>query len=290
MELKAFAKINLSIDVLRRREDNYHEVKMIMQSVGLYDVINFNKVSKDIKIYCTDPSVPCDNRNIVFKALEIIKNKFGVSCGMEVSIDKRIPVAAGLAGGSSNAAAAIVAANSIWNLNMSDEQMAAIGRKVGADVPFCLKGGTFLAEGIGEKLARLPSLVDVCIVLVKPPIQVSTKETYDNLKLDEINERPDIDRLMTALYDGDVKYIAGNMVNVLESVTKIKYPVIDKIKRTMMEEGALGSLMSGSGPTVFGLFETLEYGERCLSKLKEYFKDVYVAGPVENTPVEVFYG
>lgn len=280
MELKAFAKINLSIDVLGKRQDNYHEVRMIMQSIGLYDVINFNKRESDIKIYCTDPYVPCDQKNIVYKALELIKSKYNVPYGMEVDIDKRIPVAAGLAGGSTDAAAAIIAADKIWGLNMIYDDMVYAGTQVGADVPFCLKGGTALAEGIGEKMTELPSVKGVYIVLAKPPLQVSTKEVYQSLKLDEIVVRPDIDRLIKALHEGNVRYIADNMVNVLETVTVKKYPVIDEIKRIMVQFGAMGSLMSGSGPTVFGLFETHEDGEKCYNRLRDYIKDVYMVEAV----------
>ena len=255
MELKAFAKINLSIDILGKREDGYHDVKMIMQSVSLYDIISFSRRESDIKLYCSDPYVPCDSKNVVYKALQLIKAKYHVPGGMEVDIDKNIPVAAGLAGGSTDAAAAIIAANKMWNLNMSYEDMVDIGRQIGADVAFCIKGGTALAEGIGEKVTELPFIGEVNIVLAKPPIQVSTKEVYQSLKLDEIAKRPDTDKIIKALGEGNVKYIADNMVNVLETVTIKKYPVIGEIKSIMLQFGALGSLMSGSGPTVFGLLD-----------------------------------
>ncbi|KPU44574.1 4-diphosphocytidyl-2-C-methyl-D-erythritol kinase [Oxobacter pfennigii] len=280
MELKAFAKINLSIDVLKRREDNYHEVRMIMQSIGLYDTINFDLREKGIKIYCTDPNVPCDERNIVYKVLQLLKENYKIEKGMEIDIHKRIPVAAGLAGGSCDAACAIIAASSLWDLKMTYEDMVDIGSKVGADVPFCIKGGTALAEGIGDKLTQLPSLEGIHIVLAKPLIGVSTKEVYQSLKIDEIVIRPDIDRLLKAVQEKNIRYIADNMVNVLETVTIKKHPVIEEIKRIMVEFNALGSLMSGSGPTVFGIFDTHDDAEKCYNRLRDYIKDVYIVESV----------
>jgi len=285
MELKAYAKINLSIDILRKRDDGYHDVRMIMQSISLHDILNFGIRKNDIKLYCTEPYVPCDSRNIVYKALELIKSRYHVSCGMEVDIEKRIPVAAGLAGGSTDGAAAIIAANKLWNLNMSYEDMVDIGRRVGADVPFCIRGGSALAEGIGEKITRLPFIGEVHIVLAKPPIGVSTKEVYQGLKLDEITKRPDIDRIIKALAEGNVRYVADNMVNVLETVTIKKYPVIGEIKSIMIQFGALGSLMSGSGPTVFGLFQTKECAEKCYHRLQDYIKEVYMVQTVPGVDV-----
>ena len=282
MELKAFAKINLSIDVLKKREDGYHEVRMIMQSIDLYDLIKFNRRDSDIKIYCTNPLVPCDRSNIVYRVLELLREKYKVSYGMEVDIEKRIPIAAGLGGGSTDAASAIIAADSIWKLNMSYEDMLAVGRKVGADVPFCIKGGSALAEGIGEILKELPSMGSIHIVLAKPLVSVSTKEVYNNLRMDEIVARPDIDRLIKALGDKNIKHIADNMVNVLETVTIKQYPVIAEIKSIMIQFGALGSLMSGSGPTVFGLFQGKDEAERCYNRLRDYIKEVYIVETVGN--------
>jgi len=282
MELKSFAKINLSIDVVGEREDGYHEVRMIMQSIGLYDVINLNKRNSGIKLYCKDPYVPCDDRNIVYKALDLIRKKYDVPYGMEIDIDKKIPVAAGLAGGSTNGASAIIGANEIWNLNMSYDDMLSVAKQVGADVSFCIKGGTALAEGIGEKITELPSLGNTYIVLASPNISVSTKEVYNNLKMDEIVARPDIDRMVKAINEGNIKYIGGNMINVLETVTIRKYPIIQEIKRIMVEFGALGSIMSGSGPSVFGLFAHKEGAEKCHNRLIDYMKNVYIVETVSG--------
>lgn len=276
MELKAYAKINLSIDVLSERDDGYHEVRMIMQSISLHDNLRFNKLDGEIRIYCSNPDVPCDRRNIVYRVLEILQQKYHITYGMEVFIEKEIPVAAGLAGGSTDAASAIIAANNIWGLNMSYADMINIGKEAGADIPFCIKGGTALAEGIGEKITVLNSLKGVSIVIAKPPISVSTKEVYNGLKMDEIAVRPDTDRLIKAVNDCNIRYIAENMINVLEGVTVKKYPVIQEIKSIMLQFGALGSLMSGSGPTVFGIFEDRGSSAKCYNRLKDYIKDVYM--------------
>lgn len=280
MELKAYAKINYSIDVLGKRDDGYHDVRMLMQSVGLYDILKFNIRQNDIKIYCSHPGVPCDSRNVVYKALKLIKDKYGIDSGMEVDIEKHIPVAAGLAGGSTDAAAAIRAASHIWNLNMTNDEMLYIGKQVGADVPFCIRGGTALAEGIGEKITSIDCPQGIYVVLAKPDVSVSTREVYNNLHMDEVVNRPDIDKLIKALNDGNIKFMAGNMVNVLEAVTAKKYTVIGEIKDIMIQFGASGSLMSGSGPTVFGLFLSHEDGERCYNRLRDYIKDVYLVKTV----------
>lgn len=276
MELKAYAKINLSIDVIDEREDGYHEVSMIMQSIELHDILKFKKSDRGIRIYCSSPYVPCDKRNIVFKALELVRKKYNISSGMEIQIEKRIPVAAGLGGGSSDAASAIIAANKIWNLELSNAEMMDLGGMVGADVPFCIKGGTALARGIGEKITELPSIGRIYIVLAKPPVSVSTREIYNSLKMDEIVIRPDTQKLVKSINDRNIKYVADNMINVLESVTIKKYPVIDEIKSIMVNFGALGSMMSGSGPTVFGIFEDDRTAEVCYNRLRDYMKDVYI--------------
>ncbi|MDI6617323.1 MAG: 4-(cytidine 5'-diphospho)-2-C-methyl-D-erythritol kinase [Clostridiales bacterium] len=276
MDYKAYAKVNLSIDVIGERADGYHEVRMIMQSINLYDVLKFDKIDDGIKIFCMNPYVPRDEKNTVYKALDLLKEKYSIPWGMEVEIKKSIPVAAGLAGGSSDAASAIVAANDIWNLNMDHKDMMEAAKAVGADVPFCIKGGTALAEGIGEKITRLASIEGIYMVVAKPAVSVSTKDIYRNLKLDEIVARPDIDKIVQNIQAGNVKYIANHMVNVLETVTVRRYPVIGEIKGIIMQSGALGSLMSGSGPAVFGIFENHGYAEKCYDRLRDYLKEVYV--------------
>lgn len=282
MELKAHAKINLSIDVLSRRADGYHDVRMIMQSVSLYDTLKFNICENGIRLYCNSPDIPCNEKNIVFKMLNLIKEKYDISSGIEVDIEKRIPVAAGLAGGSTDAASAIIAANKIWNLGMSYDEMIALGREIGADVPFCIKGGTALSEGIGEKLTPLPPLPTTLVVLAKPPIQVSTRDVYQKLRLDEIIVRPDTNKIIEYIKEGNIRSIPDNLVNVLESVTIKRYPIIDEIKREMVQAGALGSLMSGSGPTVFGIFDDYIKAETSYNRLRDYIKDVYMVETVNQ--------
>jgi 4-diphosphocytidyl-2C-methyl-D-erythritol kinase len=282
MELKAFAKINISLDVLGVRADGYHDVRMIMQSIGLYDIIRFNLRENDIKIYCPNAYVPNDSTNTVYKALKIIKERYKITQGMEVDIEKRIPVSAGLAGGSTDAAAAIMASNKLWNINMDHEEMMLIGKEVGADVPFCIAGGTALGEGIGEKITPLPPIEGIHIVLAKPPIQVSTKDVYRELKMDEIVVRPDTERIIRAIRDKNIAYAAEDMVNVLETVTVKKYPVIGEIKRIMVEFGAMASLMSGSGPSVFGLFDNKGDAEKCHNRLRDYIKEVYMVDAINN--------
>ena len=276
MELKAYGKINLSIDVIGQKDDGYHEIRTIMQSIGLYDVINFEKRKDGIKIYCSNPLVPCDRRNIAYKAFELIKEKYDINSGIEIEINKNIPVSAGLAGGSTDGAATIVAANSLWNLGMDYGDMVDIAKMLGADVPFCIRGGTALAEGIGDVLSDIDSLDRIDVVLAKPPVSVSTKEVYKNLRMDEIIVRPDIDKLIDAIRHKNIRYIAGNMVNVLETVSIKRYPIIEEIKSIMLHFGALGALMSGSGPTVFGLFDSKESGEKCYNRLIDYIKEVYI--------------
>jgi 4-diphosphocytidyl-2-C-methyl-D-erythritol kinase len=254
-EMKARAKINLSLDVLRKREDGYHEVKMIMQLVQLHDRISLDIIPKGIQVVTDCPWLPAGNGNTVYRAAELIKNRFSISKGIRIKIRKRIPVAAGLAGGSSDAAAVIKGMNRLFDLKLGERELMAIGKQVGADVPYCIMGRTALAEGIGELLTELQALPRLHIVLIKPKIHISTKWVYENLDLDKVRQRPDTDRLLKAITEGNFRDLARNMVNVLETVTIKKYPVIGEIKERLLSLGAAGSLMSGSGPTVFGIFE-----------------------------------
>ena len=280
MDIKAFAKVNICLDVTKERDDGYHEVRMIMQSIGLYDLLKFEKRDKGIEISCEDLSIPCDNRNIVYKVLDNIKKKYNVPYGMEISIEKNIPSAAGLGGGSSDGAAAIIAANSIWGLNLSYDDMISIGKIVGADVPFFIKGGTALAEGIGDILTFISPFKGAYILIAKPPINISTKDVYDNFRLTDVVKRPDIYKMIDNIEKGDIEHIGNNMINVLETVTIKNYPIIGEIKNIMMQAGALGSLMSGSGPSVFGIFETKNKAKMCRNRLSDYLKDVFIVEPV----------
>ena len=254
--LKSYGKINLGLDVLRRREDGYHEVRMIMQTVGLYDVLTMKKRKDDkIEMTCNLSFLPTDERNLVYKAVKLIKDKYHIKDGVEINLSKRIPVAAGMAGGSSDAAAAFVGVNRMFHLGLTEEQLMERAVKVGADVPYCIMRGTALAEGIGEKLKRLPKVPECYVLVGKPGINVSTKTAYENLNLAGIGKHPDIDGLIRDIEDGDLYAMASKMENVFEPGIIRQYPVIGNIKELMEEKGALKAVMSGSGPTVFGIFD-----------------------------------
>ncbi len=255
ISLNAHAKINLSLDVLSRREDGYHNLQMIMQTIQLHDTVNVSEIQTGIEIQCQAPYVPNNSSNIAYKAAELLLGSYKINKGVRIVIDKKIPVAAGLAGGSSDAAAVLKGINTLFNLGIELSELMKIGKTIGADVPYCLLGGTALAEGIGEKLTPIKPLENIPLVLVKPKIGVSTAWVYKNLNLDNINNRPDTKELITAIEEGNIRFVAENMSNVLESVTAPRYSIIDKIKKDLTDKGAIGSMMSGSGPTVFGIFE-----------------------------------
>jgi 4-diphosphocytidyl-2-C-methyl-D-erythritol kinase len=255
IDLNAYAKINLSLDVIKKRPDGYHDVKMIMQTISLHDKVFLEVIDKGIKIECNVPYVPVDERNIAHKAASVLIEKFRISKGVKIILEKSIPVAAGLAGGSTNAAAVLKGMNTLFGLGLTNTQLRELGKQNGADVPFCLAGGTMLSEGIGEILAPLPGFNNVSMVLVKPKISVSTAWVYNSLELQKITLRPDTDLLIEAIKNKNIKLVSENMVNVLETVTIEKYSVINEIKNKLLKLGAEGSLMSGSGPTVFGVFK-----------------------------------
>ncbi len=268
IEMKAPGKINLSLDVLHRRPDGYHEVKMIMQTVGLHDLVVLERIPAGIEIECGCPWVPNDEGNIAYKAAQLLLNSYSIDSGIRIKIKKMIPVAAGMAGGSTDAAAVMKGMNRLFNLGLGMNELMKLGKNIGADVPFCMKGGTMLAEGIGEVLTELPSFSGVDIVLVKPKIGVSTAWVYKNLDIARIKERPDTQLLMEALEHKDKKLVSHNMKNVLEMVTIQKYDIIEEIKNRLINLRALGSLMSGSGPTVFGVFEDRQSAEYAYNAIK----------------------
>ena len=276
--LKSRAKINLSIDVLGKRQDGYHIVEMIMQTIDLYDNLKITQIEEDsIKIKSNSQDIPLNQDNIVYKAANILKEKFNIKKGIEISIQKNIPVAAGMAGGSSNAAAVLVGLNRIWDLGLNQLELKDIALQLGADVPFCITGGSELAQGIGEELKDIKGLNEnIHILICKPNIFVSTKEVYQSLDMNEIKKRPDNQKLIDALQVNDVKYVSENMVNVLEEVTSSKYNEINQIERIIMDNKALGSMMSGSGPTVFGLFDNKEYAIRAKEELLQNYNQVYL--------------
>ena len=286
--LKSRAKINLSIDVLGKRQDGYHLVEMIMQTIDLYDLIEINEKDNDqITIKSTSDEIPLDCNNLVYKAANLIKKTFNINKGVEIHIKKNIPVAAGMAGGSSNAAAVLVGLNKLWNLNLSNQQLEKIGLKLGADVPFCINGGAVLASGIGEELTPIKGLTkDVCILVCKPDLFVSTKEVYECIDSKDIDKRPNNKFLIECLKNEDTRQLAENMSNVLEGVTMDKHPVIQQIKDIMTNNRALGAMMSGSGPTVFGLYENREDAVKCKAILEKQFKQTFVVA-CEEKGVEV---
>ncbi|WP_455714157.1 4-(cytidine 5'-diphospho)-2-C-methyl-D-erythritol kinase [Anaerosporobacter sp.] len=267
--LKAYAKINLGLDVLGKREDGYHEVRMIMQTIRLYDKLNMKKINKDEIIINTNLTyLPTNENNLVYKAIQMLKDEYGLKQGVYVDLQKHIPVAAGLAGGSSDAAAALIGMNRLFQLKLSKKDLMERAVKLGADIPYCILGGTALSEGIGEILTPLESMPSAYILIAKPSINVSTKYVYENLKLDEKTIHPDIDGIMDAINKKDLHGVTERLSNVLESVTIEKYPVIQEIKDTMMQNGAMNSLMSGSGPTVFGIFQDMNLAKKAFYQLK----------------------
>lgn len=275
----AHAKINLGLDVLRKREDGYHEVKMIMQMIGLHDTLSFEKVDGDsIQIESNSGKLPLDEHNLIYKAAKIFFEKTEKPFGVNIYLEKRIPIAAGMAGGSTDAAATFLALNELSGNPLSFEELLDISVKVGADVPYCIMCGTALSEGIGEILTKLPAVPKAPVLIAKPDIDVSTAFVYKNLHADTLSEHPDIDGMKLAIEQGDLEGVIARMGNVLETVTIPNYPVIDEIKKACMEAGAKNSLMSGSGPTVFAIFDDDEKANKASEVIKEKFdiKEVYV--------------
>ena len=276
IKIDAYAKINLSLDVVNRREDGYHELRMIMQQIDLKDVITIREINAGMVIESNSSEIPTNASNLVHKAWKILRDEYNIYKGIHVKIDKQIPVSAGLAGGSSDAAAVLKGLNKLWKLNIADEKLMEMGLKIGADVPYCIMGGTALAEGIGEKLTKIKDFSSKLILLAKPDISVSTAEVYTGLNLNNIAIHPNTDELIEYIKQDDVESLAKNMVNVLENVTVQKYSIIQQIKNDMIECGALGSLMSGSGPTVFGIFDDENSIIKCKTNLEKYLKTVHI--------------
>ena len=279
--LKSYGKINLGLDVLRRRED---EVLMIIQTVGLYDVLTMKKRKDDkIEMTCNLSFLPTDERNLVYKAVKLIKDKYHIKDGVEINLSKRIPVAAGMAGGSSNCAAALKGMNQLFDLGLSIDELCEIGVTLGADVPYCIWGGTALSEGIGEKLSRVDAMPDCYILIAKPGISVSTGFVYKNLDLPALSKHPDIDGMLECLKEKDLTGICNRLENVLETVTIKEYPIIEKVKKHLMDQGAKGALMSGSGPTIFAIFEDKKTADDAMESLRsiEDIKQAYVVRPIQ---------
>lgn len=270
MRLRALAKINLGLDVVRKREDGYHEVRMVMQTIRMYDQIEVHKTEEPgIKIRTNLPYLPVNEGNLVYKAAQMLMDEFHIEQGIYVDLKKVIPVAAGMAGGSTDAAAMLVGMNKMFELGLSKEDLMIRAKTIGADVPYCVLRGTALAEGIGEILTPLPPMPEAYVLIGKPAISVPTKFVYGNLNVPNLPFHPDIDGMVQALKDQDLYGITERMENVLETVTIPAYPIIDEIKKKMKEWGAVNSLMSGSGPTVFGIFDDKEKAEYAYEQLKD---------------------
>ena len=285
ISLKAIAKINLGLDVVRRREDGYHEVRMIMQTIQLYDRLDIKRTQEPgIQIQTNLSFLPVNENNLIYKAAKLLMDEFSITDGVSVKLDKRIPVAAGMAGGSTDAAAMLIGVNRLFSLGLTKRQLMERGVQIGADVPYCIMRGTALAEGIGEALSPLPPMVKCPVLIAKPSISVSTKFVYQNLKLDDTTIHPDIDRLIDDIKAKNLHDIAAHMGNVLETVTIPNYPVIDEIKKHMLSNGAVGAMMSGSGPTVFGLFDDEDTAKKAYKAMRSSHlaRQVYLTSVYNN--------
>lgn len=267
---EAYAKINLGLDVLRRREDGYHDVKMVMQTVGICDTLTFVKKSEQgVTLKIDKAELSAGEDNLICRAAKLLFDRAGITQGVDIFLQKKIPIAAGMAGGSTDAAATLRGLNELFGIGFSIEQLQGIGVMLGADIPYCIVGGTALAEGIGETLTKLPMPPQCTLVVAKPEINVSTKFVYENLHADTLSYHPDIDGMVEAIKAGSLSGISGRLGNVLETVTVREYPVIDTIKSLMKSAGAENALMSGSGPTVFGIFTTVEKAQKAAEQLRE---------------------
>ena len=269
LKLNAYAKINLGLDVIGRLPNGYHEVKMIMQSVGICDELTFEKQPSGITVTTDSGELPTDENNLIYRAAKLLLDTYSVKEGVRIHLTKRIPIAAGMAGGSTDAAATLKAVNQLFRFGKTKEELMELGVKIGADVPYCILGGTALAEGIGERLTPLPPMPDCHILVAKPDINVSTKYVYTTLDAAPILFHPDIDGMTAAIFAGDLTGITARLGNVLETVTVPAHPIISKIKEKFLELGSDGVLMSGSGPTVFGIFSDKTAAEKAYASMKQ---------------------
>ena len=285
LELKALGKVNLGLDVLGRRENGYHDVRMVMQTVYLYDRIWMVKTKEPgIQLMTNLFYLPVNENNLAYRAADLLMKEFEIREGVKIILEKHIPVAAGMAGGSSNAAAVLFGMNRMFSLSLSQRELMDRGVRLGADVPYCIMRGTVLAEGIGEVLTPLPPMPKCFVLLAKPSVSVSTKLVYEKLDAHEIAKHPDIDGIIDGLKGRDLYKVASSMGNVLEAVTVEAYPVIQEIKDVMKKQGALNAMMSGSGPTVFGLFDDKRKAKKAAFRIREMqlARQTYVTG-VHNT-------
>ncbi len=274
--VKSYAKINLTLDVLGRMENGYHEIESIMQTINLFDLIIVDRTERGIQIHTNLKFLPVNEKNIAYKAAALFFKRCRIRGGVKILIHKNIPVAAGLAGGSGNGAAVLAALNVLYNTFLPEEELLEMASELGADIPYCLTGGTMLAKGIGEKLSPMPALKKSIVLLAKPPINISTKTIYEYMDRVEITKRPDTEKMKQALANGDLPEISKNLCNVMELATIHTAPVIRGIKEKMMMNGALGAVMSGSGPTVFGFFDDYKKAKISHDSFSKLYKEVYL--------------
>ena len=275
--VEANAKINLTLDILGKRPDGFHEVAMVMQTIGLHDTLVMEKTERDIKLSINVPWLKADEKNLAWRAAELMRQEYGLEGGVRIELTKRIPIAAGLAGGSADAAAVLKGMNDLYGLQLSEEKLCELGARLGSDIPFCIMGGTMLATGRGEILTRLSDMPETWVVLAKPRISVSTAWAYQNYDEQGAERHPDNEAIKQAIARGNRKAVAGLLCNVLESVTIKKYDVIAEYKQMMLDKGAMASMMSGSGPTVFGLAKSREQAEAIADVLRQRTNaDVFV--------------
>lgn len=282
IKLKAYAKINLSLDVTGRRENGYHDVRMIMQSIGLYDELTISRMTgSSITVETDSDDIPDNEDNLVYKAAKLMIDECDIGEGVKIVLKKNIPVAAGMAGGSTDAAAVLKGMNELFSAGLSQDKLCELGVRIGADVPYCIMGGTALSEGIGEILTPLKPMPDCTVLIAKPDISVSTGYVYTTFDSLTEKQHPDVDSMISAITNSDIREVAKLLGNSLEGVTQEEYPIIKKIKQIMLGNNALGALMSGSGPTVFGLFEERDRATIAAEKIKKegIAKDVFVTGP-----------
>lgn len=278
--IKAYAKINLGLDVVGKLDNGYHEVRMVMQTVGIWDELKLERTESGILFTTDSPELPTGEENLAYRAAQLMLEYYKIPSGVRIHLRKRIPVAAGMAGGSTDAAAVMKGISRLFDLNCTLEELMELGLKLGADVPYCVMGGTALAEGIGEKLTALTAAPECHVLVARPDVHVSTKYVYEHLDGAGIKEHPDIDGMVSAIEEGSLQGILARMGNVLESVTEAAYPVIGAIKDRMKELGAANSLMSGSGPTVFGIFTDRNKAERAGERIREeqLAEQIFVTG------------
>lgn len=285
MRIKANAKINLALDVIGERPNGYHDVRMIMQSVDLADYLELTpNNSNSITLSSDNTQIECDESNLIYRAATLLQNTVNSHDGVDIRLTKNIPIAAGMAGGSTDAAATLVGLNELFGYNLTNQELRDIGVKLGADIPFCIEGGTFLSEGIGEILTKIPDAPDCFLVVAKPDISVSTKYVYDNLVLDNNTAHPDVDNMLLQIKNSNLQGVAAGLGNILESVTANKYSIIGDIKLSLLNHGALNALMSGSGPTVFGIYDKKETATQALEALHAEidFKQGFVTVPAKK--------